>query len=249
MASKILLISDLHLEDSRPEITASLLYFLQSNEGACDALYILGDLFDVWIGDDDVSELAISVAAALKAFNDAGASIYIMHGNRDFLIGADFAQRCGAALLADPYVLQSAAGPILLLHGDQLCTDDTDYMQFRDMVRQESWQQEFLRKSLKDRSAFAQQAREQSRLATASKPVSIMDVNQAEVQRLLADTGQLTMIHGHTHRPAIHDVALTGPINGQTMAKRIVLGDWHQMVWFGEISSDGVKLQHLPLQT
>ncbi|NQV69208.1 MAG: UDP-2,3-diacylglucosamine diphosphatase [Pseudohongiella sp.] len=246
MASRILLISDLHLEESRPDITAALLAFLAANTACCDALYILGDLFEVWIGDDEQTELGDTVATALKQFSAAGTSVWLMHGNRDFMLGSSYASRCGASLIDDPAVIETDSGSALLLHGDSLCIDDIDYMQFRRRVRGASWQQEFLAKSLEDRRAFAQSAREQSRLATSAKESSIMDVNQAEVQKRLAASAQTTLIHGHTHRPAVHEVVLERPIDGQSLAQRVVLGDWDQSPWYAEITKAGVKLENFP---
>jgi UDP-2,3-diacylglucosamine hydrolase len=268
LPERVLFISDLHLQDSRPDITRTLFSFLQSQTGQCDALYVLGDLFEVWIGDDDESELASSVAAALQAFNAAGAAIYIMHGNRDFLIGADYASRCGATLVSEPLTLITAAGPVLLMHGDQLCTDDTDYMQFRETVRQPAWQTEFLAKPLSARRDFARQARQQSQTATAHKQTSIMDVNQTAVVELMSRTAQTTLLHGHTHRPAIHefelDVAAGTPLenrlpenrpaegtstdNKTRVAQRVVLGDWDQQAWYVETTKAGLELNFLPLQ-
>ncbi|PCJ28643.1 MAG: UDP-2,3-diacylglucosamine diphosphatase [SAR86 cluster bacterium] len=246
MSSSILLISDLHLEDSRPDITQALLAFLTSNKAQCSALYILGDLFEVWIGDDEQSELANIVAAALLEFSSAGSSIQLMHGNRDFLLGADYAKQCGASLISDPTEIETDYGPVLLLHGDSLCSDDTDYIEFRNMVRQESWQQEFLAQSLDKRRAFAQKARERSRMATSTKDNSIMDVNQSEVENLLIKAEKVTMIHGHTHRPAVHDFALKLSTGSTSKARRVVLGDWDQRGWYVEVTAEGIKLENFP---
>lgn len=247
LSSRTLFISDLHLQESRADITSTLLHFLKLNQGQCDALFILGDLFEVWIGDDDDSELKATIARALTAFNLAGAWIFMAHGNRDFLIGQNYAERCGATLIEDPYILQGDTGTVLLLHGDQLCTDDSDYMKFRNLVRDTNWQQEFLAKSLDERRVFARQAREQSRTATAGKAAEIMDVNQAAVLQLLTSTRQTTLIHGHTHRPAIHKISLDSSIDESSEAKRIVLGDWDRQGWFAELNADGIRLQNFPL--
>ncbi len=249
LPSRTLFISDLHLQESRPDITATLLHFLKLNQGQSDALFILGDLFEVWIGDDDVSELKSSIARALAAFNRAGARIFVAHGNRDFLIGQDYAEQCGATLIEDPYILSSESGSVVLLHGDQLCVDDSEYMKFRNEVRNQDWQREFLAKSLDERRTFASQARQQSRKAVADKSTEIMDVNQNEVLQLLSCTQQTTVIHGHTHRPAIHQIHLDSPICEKDEAKRIVLGDWDQQGWFAVLNSDGINLQNFPLQT
>lgn len=247
MSSRILLISDLHLEDSRPDITRALLSFLEINKSHCDALYILGDLFDVWIGDDEHTTLSDTVAAALKTFSAAGCSIHIMHGNRDFLLAADFASRCGASIIPEPTVIETNSGSALLVHGDSLCSDDKDYIQFRNMVRTESWQQEFLAQSLEERRAFAQKAREQSRQATSVKDNAIMDVNQGAVEKLMIDSGQTVLIHGHTHRPAIHEITLGDPGDEQQLARRVVLGDWDKIPRYGEISEDGIELKKFRL--
>lgn len=245
MSSRILFISDLHLEESRPDITRALLDFLDANRQDCQALYVLGDLFEVWIGDDDDSELAESIASAFKAFTSSGASLYFMHGNRDFLIGSAYADRCGAILIEEPFLLDSEAGTVLLMHGDLLCVDDTDYMQFRKMVRQADWQSEFLDRSLQERREFARQARQQSQAATASKQAEIMDVNQAEVLRTLQQSSQTILLHGHTHRPAVHKFPLESPIDGQHQATRLVLGDWDKQGWYAEITQGKLQLHAL----
>lgn len=247
MSKRILFISDLHLEESRPDITDALLAFLNRNKASCGALYILGDLFETWIGDDDRSTLSDTVADALTEFQQAGSSIYLLHGNRDFLIGNEYANRCGASLIHDSTVINSPAGPILVLHGDDLCTDDIEYLQFRDLVRQPTWQQEFLSKPLPERRAFAEQARQQSKNATASKDNSIMDVNAGAVEKRLIEQGQSLMIHGHTHRPQVHELQLSHPVAGSHEARRVVLGDWDKNGWFIEVSSEGLKLEQFPL--
>ena len=246
MPSRILLISDLHLEDSRPDITNAFFEFLQSNSGNCTSLYILGDLFEVWIGDDNHTELSLSVAAALRDFASAGSCIYIMHGNRDFLLGEEFAEQCNALLLNERFVLKTDVFSALLIHGDQLCIDDLEYMEFRNMVRNTHWRKDFLAKPLTERSAFAGSARQQSKQATESKSNEIMDVNQAEVEKTLRASGEIVLIHGHTHRPAIHQVELGGN-TGPLKARRVVLGDWDESLWFIEICGDQLKLLNQPL--
>ncbi len=246
MSNRILFISDLHLEDGRDDITAAMLGFLNRNRASCEALYILGDVFEVWIGDDDATELGDRIAMALDDFHQAGSDIFILHGNRDFLLGEEYAARCGATLLDDSTTIDTAIGPALVLHGDDLCTDDVDYIQFRDTVREEAWQREFLAQSLMERRAFADQARQQSQQATATKENSIMDVNSDAVQQRLQETGQTLMIHGHTHRPGIHDIQLIEPIASRTTARRVVLGDWDRDGWYAEIDADGLKLEKFP---
>lgn len=248
MSPRTLFISDLHLELQRPDITRTFEQFLTDNRGRCDALYILGDLFEVWIGDDAPSPLADSVASALQQFGAAGAGVYLMHGNRDFLLGAEFARRCGANLVQELTVADLPSGPAVLLHGDTLCTDDVDYQQFRQLVRAPEWQTDFLAKPLSERQAFADQARQQSKSATADKAMTIMDVNQSAVLQVLRDIGQVTMIHGHTHRPAIHPISFEPGINGCDQGKRVVLGSWEDQAWFAESTKAGIHLHSLPLQ-
>ena len=242
MSSRILLISDLHLQQGRPDITAALFAFLERNAASCGELYILGDLFEVWIGDDDATELSTAVAKALKRFHDAGTDIFIGHGNRDFLIGAGYAASCGATLIDDSTVIDTPIGPALVLHGDDLCVDDVEYIKFRNTVRQESWQQDFLNKTLTERRVFADQARQQSQQATLTKENAIMDVNAASVEQRLRETEQKLMIHGHTHRPQIHQLEL-----GKDKAQRVVLGDWDSHGWFVEIDGQGLRLEKFPL--
>ena len=241
-----LLISDLHLEASRPQITAALLDFLAHRAVGCPRLFILGDLFEAWLGDDDPSPPAPQVAAALAALAKGGTEVFIMHGNRDFLLGQDYCRRCGASLIDEPYSLPTAAGPVLLMHGDTLCTDDHDYQQFRQMVRAEQWQKDFLARPLAERQAFAKQARAESKAATANKPNEIMDVNQSAVIQALESTNHTRMLHGHTHRPAIHDLHLS---NG-TPAQRTVLGDWSAKLWYAEVTADGaIHLHEQPISS
>jgi UDP-2,3-diacylglucosamine hydrolase len=237
-----LLISDLHLEPGRPDISAALFAFLERNTATCDALYILGDLFEVWIGDDDTTELNTAVANSLKCFHEAGAEIFILHGNRDFLLGASYAASCGAKLMDDSTVIDTPIGPALVLHGDDLCLDDVEYIKFRNTVRQESWQRDFLSKTLTERRTFADQARAQSQQATSTKENAIMDVNAAAVRQRLHESGQKLMIHGHTHRPQVHELEL-----GQDKAQRVVLGDWDSHGWFAEIDTQGLRLEKFPL--
>jgi len=242
LSKRILFISDLHLEESRPDITRTLLQFLNINSGKCAALYILGDLFEVWIGDDEQNPLIDEITSALRGFHVAGSSIYLMHGNRDFLIGDNFAKRCGAELIEDPCILKTEAGHIILLHGDTLCTDDLEYMQFRTQVRQQIWQQEFLAKPLDDRRAFAQEARQASQKTAGIKDNSIMDVNGQAVLDLFNQFQENMMLHGHTHRPAVHELAFSNPINGQIKGQRIVLGDWNNKAWYAETQNKEISL-------
>jgi UDP-2,3-diacylglucosamine hydrolase len=216
-------ISDLHLDDARPQITELFARFLASEARDAEGLYILGDLFESWIGDDDDAALPARAAHALRALRDSGVPIHFMHGNRDFLLGADYAARAGMTLLADPTVIDLDGERTLLMHGDMLCTDDVEYQKFRMLVRDPAWQAQFLAKPLAERRAFAAQARGESRKQTAMKAAEIMDVNQAAVESAMRTHGVRRLIHGHTHRPATHRFAMDG-----TSAERIVLGDWYE---------------------
>ena len=241
----ILFISDLHLDPSRPAITMQFLNFLSTQAREAEALYILGDLFEAWIGDDEDSELAKAVRGGLRALGDAGVPVYLMRGNRDFLLGPTFAQDTGAQLLPDPCVLNLEGEPTLLMHGDLLCSDDAAYLAFRREVRQPEWRERFLGQSLEARRAFAGQARAASRghqqgLRDEGKLEAITDVNEATVAATLERHGVRRMIHGHTHRPAIHSLQA----NGHT-AQRVVLGDWYQQGSVLRLSGDGLELSAL----
>ena len=238
-----LLISDLHLQDSRPDLTRALMGFLDEYRGRCSQLFILGDLFEAWIGDDDPSALADEVAVALADFASTGPKIALMHGNRDFLLGEAYAARCGARLMGEAEVITSGSRPILLMHGDSLCTDDVGYQEFRSLVRQPAWQADFLGQPLAARHAFAAQARAQSREATSSKATEIMDVNQVAVQQVLVKHGVCDLLHGHTHRPSVHEFAYEGlPGEGEQPATRTVLGDWETSAWFAQIHAGKISL-------
>lgn len=222
-----LFVSDLHLEDQRPDITRALLHLLDQQQNAISQLYLLGDIFEVWLGDDTPAACADALAQRLKSLADSGIAIFLMHGNRDFLIGTDYAQRCGATLIEEPFPLQVAGQSALLMHGDILCTRDTDYMAFRNMVRDPAWQQAFLAKPLPERIAIGRALRERSQESAVDKAEYIMDVTAEEVVALMDQWQVSLLIHGHTHRPAIHDVTLTAQ-----PGKRIVLGDWHTRGWY-----------------
>lgn len=219
----ILFISDLHLDDERPFITELFLQFLRGEARDAQALYILGDLFESWIGDDDDAPLAQRVQDALAQLSADGVALHFMAGNRDFLVGDAFAARSGVTLLADPTRIDLAGAPTLLMHGDTLCSDDLAYQQFRAQVRDPAWQQAFLAQPLAQRRAFAAQARAQSKLHTGAATAQIMDVTESAVHEALRCHGALRLIHGHTHRPARHRIDLDGQA-----AERIVLGDWYE---------------------
>ena len=217
-----LFISDLHLDDRRPETTALLLRFLSEQATSADALYILGDLFEFWLGDDVPSKSSVEVAAALAELKARGVPCYFMHGNRDFLIQNDYAESAGMTLLPEEYIADLYGEKVLLMHGDSLCTDDIPYQQFRQLVRNPLWQQDFLAKTPQERLQIALQMRDASAEHKGATSMEIMDVNQGEVIATFKRHGVNRMIHGHTHRPAKHDLK----VNGQA-AQRIVLGDWY----------------------
>lgn len=217
-----LFISDLHLSPERPDISKQLHRFLAGEARDAEALYILGDLFEVWLGDDLVLPEYRDALQGLKALTDSGVPVYVMHGNRDFLMGEQFCRDTGCTLIDDPTVIDLYGTPTLLMHGDTLCTDDTAYQEFRRMVRDPDFQRGFLSKSSEERIETARQYRENSRNAMAEKSEEIMDVNPQAVIDAMKKAGVTHLIHGHTHRPAFHKLG----INGQP-AQRIVLGDWY----------------------
>jgi UDP-2,3-diacylglucosamine hydrolase len=233
-------ISDLHLEESRPDITDAFLKFMEAIQGKTDALYILGDFFESWIGDDENTALQVSIKQRLKQFTDQGAALFFMHGNRDFLIGEVFAEETGATLLKDPSVITLAGEPVLLMHGDSLCTADTGYMKFRATIRNPAFLQPFLKRPIAERKITAQQLRAMSQANNQGKSMEIMDVTQEEVDKEMQQHQINTLIHGHTHRPQIETRA-----NGKV---RIVLGDWDKHVWYLRVDKQGGReLLHYPL--
>ncbi|GLQ88721.1 UDP-2,3-diacylglucosamine diphosphatase [Dyella flagellata] len=219
-----LFISDLHLDDSRPHITQLFEHYLASDEvRRADALYILGDLVEAWVGDDDDAELPQRIAHATSTLRDAGVPVYFMAGNRDFLLGEAFAARAGLTLIEDGAVHDLYGTPTLLMHGDVLCTDDLAYQAFRRQVRTPAWKTQVLAMPLDARRALASKARAESRAHTSTTQETIMDVNADTVAQSMRDAGVTHLIHGHTHRPAIHRFELNG-----LPAERIVLGDWYE---------------------
>ena len=215
-------ISDLHLEAARPEIGEQFLEFLKTEAESADALYILGDLFESWVGDDDPNAHYAEIKTAIRALTDLGIPVYFMHGNRDFMIGEDFAGETAVTLLPDPYVLDIHGTRVLLTHGDAMCTDDLEYQKIRAMSRNPEWQAMMMQKSLAERQAFAAQARAASMAHGKTISDEISDVNAGAVEAGFREHGVSIMLHGHTHRPAVHQLE----IDGQA-AKRIVLGDWY----------------------
>lgn len=239
-----LFIADLHLDPSRPQITDLFERYLAGEEVRhADALYILGDLVEAWIGDDDDAALPARIAAATRAVRDAGAPVYFMVGNRDFLLGQAFAARAGLTLLDDGAVHDIHGRRTLLMHGDVLCTDDVAYQAVRKQVRTPEWQAQILAMPLQARRAFAAKAREDSKAHTGSTMESIMDVNADAVAEAMRKAGVTRLIHGHTHRPAVHDFQLDG-----APTQRIVLGDWYEQGSVLRVDANGVELRGLAVK-
>ena len=230
----ILLISDLHLEEKRPDITRAFLHFLATRARQAEALYILGDFFEVWIGDDGMTPFQHEIAGALRELSDAGTRIYLMHGNRDFLIGKRFCREAGCILLSDPHKLQMNGEPVLLMHGDSLCTLDVGYMKLRRWLRNPLSLLILRNLPLSTRQKLARKLRNESRAQTRMKASEIVDVTPEEVIKVMAAHGVRTLIHGHTHRPAVHELE----VNGQA-ARRIVLGDWDRQGWALQVDETG----------
>jgi UDP-2,3-diacylglucosamine hydrolase len=215
-------VSDLHIDASQPEIARQFVEFLAGEARSADALYVLGDLFEVWLGDDDPAPEKRIVIAALRRLTDSGTRCFVLHGNRDFLIGARFCTAAGCTLLVDGSVVEVQRRRVLLMHGDLLCTDDLSYQRLRRILRNPLMLAVIPRLPLATRQRLAARLRAGSRAHTGSTAPEIMDVNQDAVLAAFAAFGVDTMIHGHTHRPAVHEMSLrSGP------ARRIVLGDWY----------------------
>jgi UDP-2,3-diacylglucosamine hydrolase len=237
-----LFISDLHLHESRPGVTGAFYSFLQTQAKNAEALYILGDFFDAWIGDDDDAPLGQEVAEQLRALSAQGTKIYLMHGNRDFLLGHQFAQAAGASLIPEGTIIDLYGCSTLLLHGDDLCTGDTEYLAFRAQVRSPEWQQHILAQPLEARRALAAELREKSQSMNSLKAQDIMDVTPQEVVRVMQEARVTRLIHGHTHRPARHALTVDG-----RAAERIVLGDWHDKGWCLKANAENLELESWPI--
>ena len=240
-----LFVSDLHLDAARPRLVELFLQFLGDECAHAGALYILGDLFEYWVGDDDPQAVGAEVANGLSALTRAGVPVYFLRGNRDFLLGADYAARAEFAILPDPCMIDLYSRPTLLMHGDLLCTDDADYQAFRRQTRDPAWQDEFLAQPLDARIAFAQRARaasieHQRNVRGDIAQEDITDVSPTTVENTFARYGIATMIHGHTHRPAIHKLAV-----GDQPRTRIVLGDWYEQGSVLRVDVDGASLTSL----
>lgn len=218
-------ISDLHLHESRPHITNLFSSFIENlkKDNKKTELYILGDLFESWIGDDYVNELHNETKLVLKSLTKIGIQVFFLYGNRDFLIGDQFLSETGVELLADPFLLKNNNEKILLTHGDQMCIDDREYQTFRSIVRNPHWQKDFLGFPVSKRLKIAGETKDASKRSKREKSMEIMDVNEDEVTKLFAKYRVNTIIHGHTHRPMKHETELDGKL-----CSRYVLGDWNK---------------------
>ena len=233
MSKATLFISDLHLHPARPATLRAFAEFLQ-NQSHCERLFILGDLFDVWVGDDDDSDIALEVAQLLYNFSDAGPELFLMQGNRDFLLGDKFSRSAGGELVPDPLVIDLQGVPTLLMHGDSLCTADAEYQTFRKMVRDPQWRAETLSHSLAERRDLARNLRSKSKESNSLKAMDIMDVSESAVVDAMHTHGVKQMIHGHTHRPARHQ---------ESSGTRWVLGDWDEYGWVLEATKNDLDLK------
>ncbi len=236
-----LFISDLHLEGGRPDIGKQFFSFLEGEARDAAALYILGDLFEYWVGDDDPDPHYAECKVAMRALVDAGVPLFFMHGNRDFMIGDEFASEIGATILPDPTPVDLYGTSVLLSHGDAYCTDDVEYQQVRAMTRNPDWQAMMRAKPLEERIAIAKHAREQSMERGQSIDMDIMDVNDDAIRTAITESGVDVLLHGHTHRPNVHNVDLEDRV-----ARRIVLGDWYEQGSVVRWDEAGPRLEVLP---
>ena len=231
-----LFIADLHLCPERPKVNQAFFHFLQTRAAEADALYILGDLFEAWIGDDDPAPLSQQVIRALRALTDSGTELFFLHGNRDFMVGKRFARETGATLLNDHALVVIGDEQALVLHGDTLCTDDIAYQKFRRRIRNPLVLRILRHLPLKTRQNIGIKGREKSMATNSNKSASIMDVTPATVTAMMKKYKVTTMIHGHTHRPFCHELVL----DDGSPARRFVLGDWGSKGW--GLSSNGQAL-------
>lgn len=236
-------IADLHLSENRPDITACFLTFLESEAIKAERLYILGDLFEYWVGDDNDDDFVLTLASALSRLSAQGTQLYFIQGNRDFLLGKKYAQKCGMTLLSDVEIISLYQKNYVILHGDTLCIDDVDYQAFRKKSRSWWWQGVIKNLPLRLRKKIAEDYRRKSANANAMKSQDIMDVNQGEVKAVLEQYQVDTMIHGHTHRPAVHQLELNG-----ANATRIVLGDWYEQGAWLKVTPDGYEFINRALE-
>lgn len=237
----ILFISDLHIDAARPDITGQFVQFLEGPARGADALYILGDLFESWVGDDAPDAGQDEALGAIRSLTTRGVPCFVMHGNRDFLLGETFCRRSGAQLLPDPVIMTLYGEPVLVTHGDALCTDDRAYQRLRATVRDADWQRRFLGLSIGQRRALAGAARTGSQAHTASIAYTIADVSAGSVAAAMRAAGVSTLLHGHTHRPGIHPFSVDG-----RACTRIVLGDWYTQGSVLSWDSSGPELRSLP---
>jgi len=236
-----LFVSDLHLDAALPAAIAQFEAFAQGPARGAEALYILGDLFESWVGDDDDDAGRARVCTALRALTASGVPCYACHGNRDFLLAAGFEQRSGCRVINDPLIIDLYGEQVLLTHGDLLCTGDLPYQRLRSIVRTPSWQRRFLRLPLATRRLLADAARAGSRAHTGMATADIMDVSEPAVMAALRAAGVRRLIHGHTHRPGVHEFELDG-----ASAYRYVLGAWYEQGSCLRCTADGYELLTLP---
>ncbi len=234
-------IADLHLAENRPDITTCFLSFLKEEAPKAETLYILGDLFEYWIGDDDKSPFVLSIATALKALSETSTKIFYIHGNRDFLLGKRYAKMSGMVLLPEVQLIALYGQPIVIMHGDTLCTRDIAYQAFRKKSRSWWWQAMVKSLPLFIRRKIAENYRKRSAAATALKSQDIMDVTEEEVIHCLENNNSQLLIHGHTHRPFVHDI-----IANDKSAQRIVLGDWYEQGAWLKMTNDSTELLKQP---
>ncbi len=236
-----LVVSDLHVDATRPEIAQQFCDFLAGEARTAAALYVLGDLFEAWVGDDDPDPHRRAAARALGALSARGTALYFMHGNRDFLLGERFCEMTGGKLLVDPTLVERHGRRVLLTHGDALCIDDAPYQRLRALVREPRWQRQFLALSVTQREMLAEEARAGSKAHTAGQIPMLMDVNAGAVAHAFRDAGVETILHGHTHRPGVYAHAVDG-----TPRTRIVTGDWYTQGSLLSWDDGGLRLEALP---
>src|SRR5215469_10263111 len=236
-----LFVSDVHLDAAAPQATEQFLAFLGAEAARAEALYILGDLFEAWVGDDDREPANTAVCQALRALTSGGVACFALHGNRDFLLGTGFCERSGCRLLNDPVLAELDGERVLVTHGDALCTDDHAYQELRSIVREPAWQRRFLALPRAHRELLANEARAGSRRHTARTVPNIMDVNTSAVVAAFRAARTRRMIHGHTHRPGVHDLEVDG-----LSAQRIVLGAWYEQGSYLVYEGGSYELRELP---
>ncbi len=231
-------VADLHLCSQRPALTDAFVHFTEKTVKGCKALFLLGDIFEAWIGDDYLDPALQPVVDALKKLSQNGTKLYFQHGNRDFLVGQRLMDEIGAVLLDETHLVELGSQTALIMHGDQLCTDDIEYQKFRSLVRSNNWRTDFLDKPIAQRLQIAEHLRAQSKEHSSQKSQEITDVNPDAVTSALTQAKVQLLIHGHTHRPNIHEIELP---NSMT-AKRMVLGDWGETLWYIKSDDNGCHL-------